>query len=279
MTTPKPPSNLAIRVATALVATPIILALLFKAPPLGFYCLVLPASLVGSWELFAMTHPDDKPSQAMGVILAAAASLAVYFGLAHDRRIVLTALFVVPLLGQLVTLARLGDIKSAALRSFAMGVGPLIVAVPLTLLAVFQRDLKGDGPGFALVTLLFAWFSDTGGYFAGRFLGKHKLYEAVSPKKTVEGAIGGLFGSVLGALLAHFWFLPSLPLVDGIVLAVVSGAVGQAGDLGESLVKRSTGVKDSGQIVPGHGGVLDRIDALLLTSTCVYVYAVWFRGI
>jgi phosphatidate cytidylyltransferase len=127
------------------------------------------------------------------------------------------------------------------------------------------------------MTLMFAWFSDTGGYFAGRFLGKHKLYEAVSPKKTVEGALGGLAGSVIGALLAHFWYLPSIPLVHAIVLALLAGALGQAGDLGESLVKRSTGVKDSGQIVPGHGGVLDRVDALLLTSAVVYLYTLWFR--
>ncbi|MFO0676679.1 MAG: phosphatidate cytidylyltransferase [Polyangiaceae bacterium] len=274
----KPASNLAVRVATALVAVPIILGLLYKVPPIGFYGLVLPASLVGAWELFAMSHPGDRPSQAIGVALSAAASLAVYFGTANDMRIVVTALVAVPLAGQLVTLVRLGEIKTAALRSFAMGLGPLIVAVPLTLLAVVQRDLGADGPGFVLMTLMFAWLSDTGGYFAGRFLGRHKLYEAVSPKKTIEGAVGGLCGSVLGALLAHFGFLRSLPLVDGVVLAIVAGAVGQAGDLGESLVKRSTGVKDSGQIVPGHGGVLDRIDALLMTSACVYVYVLWFRG-
>ena len=87
---------------------------------------------------------------------------------------------------------------------------------------------------------MFAWFGDTGGYFAGRFLGKHKLYEAVSPKKTVEGAIGGLARRVVGALLAHFWFLRALPLAHGIALALVAGALGQAGDLGESLLKRSS---------------------------------------
>ena len=126
------------------------------------------------------------------------------------------------------------------------------------------------------MTIMFAWFADTGGYFAGRFLGKHKLYEAVSPKKTVEGAIGGLAGSVRGAVLAHFWFLPSLELVPGIVLALVAGCLGQAGDLGESLLKRSFGVKDSGAIVPGHGGILDRVDALMLTAAVTFLYTLWF---
>ena len=143
-----------------------------------------------------------------------------------------------------------------------------------------RRDARRrTAPAFVVLTLMFAWFGDTGGYFAGRFLGKHKLYEAVCPKKTVEGAIGGLAGSVVGALLAHFWFLPSPPARStAIVLALVAGALGQAGDLGESLLKRSIGVKDSGGIVPGHGGILDRVDALLVTSTVTYLYALWVRG-
>src|SRR6202044_2759789 len=117
-----------------------------------------------------------------------------------------------------------------------------------------------------------AWFADTGAYFAGRFLGKHKLYEAVSPKKTVEGAIGGLIASVVWALLGSFFFLRGmLPVAHAIPLALAAGAFGQAGDLAESLLKRSTGVKDSGAIVPGHGGILDRVDALLLTSAIVYL--------
>jgi phosphatidate cytidylyltransferase len=143
-----------------------------------------------------------------------------------------------------------------------MAAGPLFVGVPLTLVGMVRRDMA-DGPSYVVMTLMFAWFSDTGGYFAGRFLGKHKLYEAVSPKKTVEGALGGLAGSVLGALFAHFVYLPAIPLAHAIPLALVAGAFGQAGDLAESLVKRSTGVKDSGAIVPGHGGILDRVDALL----------------
>jgi phosphatidate cytidylyltransferase len=124
---------------------------------------------------------------------------------------------------------------------------------------------------------MFAWWGDTGGYFAGRFLGKHKLYAAVSPNKTVEGAVGGLVGSVAGALAASLGFLRAVPLSHSIPLAILAGVLGQAGDLGESLIKRSTGVKDSGAIVPGHGGILDRVDALLMASITVYMYALWFR--
>jgi len=260
-------SNLAVRIATAAIGTPLILLLLYKGAPWGFYLLALPATLVAAWELFSMTHPGDRPSQLMGVGMAAVTSAATYFA-DGDARIIVTTMICVPLAGPLLTLVRLGDMKTAALRACAMGFGPLFVGVPVTLLAMIRRDLGDAGAGFVVLAIMFAWFGDTGGYFAGRFLGRHKLYEAVSPKKTVEGAIG--------ALLAHFWFLPSLSLAHGIPLALVAGALGQAGDLGESLLKRSFGVKDSGAIVPGHGGILDRVDALMLTSAVTYLYSLWF---
>ncbi len=270
----KKASNLAQRLATAAVAAPLILALLYKGPPLGFYALVFAVAMIGVWELFAMTHPLDRASQAIGVAIGAGASAAVYFG-GGDVRVVFTVLLVTPLLGPLVTLVRLGDIGTTALRAMAMSFGPLYVAVPMTTLALMRRDQGDDGASYVVMTLMFAWFSDTAGYFAGRFLGKRKLYEAVSPKKTIEGSLGGLCGSVLGAFLAHFWFLRAIPLEHAVPLAILAGALGQAGDLGESLIKRSTGVKDSGQIVPGHGGILDRVDALILTSSVVYVYTLW----
>lgn len=267
-------SNLAVRLLTAAVVVPLLLLLLYRGPAWGLYLLILPASLIGTWELLGMTHRGDVVSQAIGLALAAASSAAVYFG--KDARYALTVLAVVPVVGPIATLLRLGDIKTAGLRAVTMSMAPLFVSMPLCWLAVVRRDVP-DGASYVVMTLMFAWFSDTGGYFAGRFLGKHKLYEAVSPKKTIEGAFGGLGGAVLGACLAHFWFLPRIPLVDALVLAVVAGALGQAGDLGESLVKRSMGVKDSGAIVPGHGGILDRIDALLLTSTVVYLYTLWIK--
>jgi len=159
-----------------------------------------------------------------------------------------------------------------------MGFGPLFVALPMTMLAMLRRNMGDEGPGYVLVTLMFAWLADTGGYFFGRFFGKHKLYELVSTEKDRGGRGRGLVGSTVGALLASLWYLKSFRLAHSIPLAIVASALGQAGDFGESLLKRSTGVKDSGAIVPGHGGVLDRIDALLLTSTAVYLYTLWVHG-
>ena len=270
-------SNLVMRFATAAVCVPIILSLVYIAPPWAFYLLVLGAALVGAQELFAMTHPCDRVSQGVGVVVSALASAAVYCW-PGDVRVLLTVLAVVPLFGPLFTLARLGPIETAALRACALGFGPLFVAVPLTLLALMRVTLGAAGSGSVILALGLAWFADTGAYFAGRFLGKHKLYEAVSPKKTVEGAVGGLAASVVWALLGCFLFLPTLPVAHALPLALVAGVLGQMGDLAESLLKRSTGVKDSGAIVPGHGGVLDRVDALIVTSTVVYLYGAWVRS-
>jgi phosphatidate cytidylyltransferase len=272
---PAEPSNLAVRLGTAFVGLPVVLGITYAAPPWVFYLVVLAASLVGAHELFAMTHPRDRVAQWFGVLLSAVVSVVVY-ARDSDPGALLAVLVGTPLIGLLFTLARLGAIETAAPRAFALGAGPLLVVVPLTLLAVTRRTSGAAGAGAVVLALGLAWFADTGAYFAGRFAGRHRLYEAVSPKKTVEGAIGGLLASVVWALLGSIGYLRgALPLGHALALGVVAGALGQAGDLGESLLKRSTGVKDSGTIVPGHGGILDRVDALLMTAVVVFFYAQW----
>src|SRR5579864_1076646 len=223
---PTRPSNLALRFATAAVGVPAILALLYVAPAWAFYLLVFPAAMVGAWELFGMTHAGDTVARVIGVLLSAAASLAVFF-FPTDPRVLTTLVVLAPLVGLLVTLARVGEMSTAALRACAMGFGPLLVRVPLTLLAVMQRDYGPEGPGFTILSLGFAWISDTGAYFAGRFLGKRKLYPIVSPQKTVAGAVGGLAFAVAWAVVGHAWYLKSLPLEHAVPLAVVAASLGQ----------------------------------------------------
>jgi phosphatidate cytidylyltransferase len=140
-----------------------------------------------------------------------------------------------------------------------------------------------------------AWANDTAAYFTGHSLGRHPLFERISPKKTWEGFAGGIGGSVVGALLVRWLFLPdvvrSLSLPErlaweggglGVGTAVVVGlgaaVLGPLGDLAESMVKRAAGVKDSGRTIPGHGGLLDRIDALLFIAPWIYVCAAYFAG-
>src|SRR5205085_96889 len=150
-------SNLVMRLATAVVGVPAILALIYPAPAWGFYLLVLGAALVGSAELFAMTHPGDRVSQAFGVLLTAGASAAFYF-FHRDPKVIATVLVAIPLLGPLLTLVRLGDMSSAALRASALGFGPLFVGIPLTMLGLFRVDYPGtEGSGFVVLAIGCAW--------------------------------------------------------------------------------------------------------------------------
>jgi phosphatidate cytidylyltransferase len=292
-----------VRLVTGFTGAPLILLLLYLGPAWGWALFVAVAAAVGAVELFGMTHarhggglpssapqstasgsaphtPGDRVDQIIGVALTEAVIGALWF-FSDDPRLLVTLIVAAPIVGMMLVLLRLGDIHTAAVRVMANTFGPLYVGGGLGAAVLLRRDAdvlgRYAGAGFVVLALCLSWASDTGAYFAGRFLGKHKLYEAVSPKKTVEGALGGLAASVLSAVVAHFWFLPSLPLGHGLVLALVAGGLGQAGDLGESLLKRSFGVKDSGGIVPGHGGILDRVDALLITGAVTYLYVRWFQ--
>ncbi|MCB9665950.1 MAG: phosphatidate cytidylyltransferase [Alphaproteobacteria bacterium] len=135
-----------------------------------------------------------------------------------------------------------------------------------------------DGVVWVLLALSISWLSDTGAYFAGRAFGKHRLYERISPKKTWEGLWGGVATAVAGALLVRAMWLPDLLLVDAIVLGAAGSLMSVMGDLAESLLKRSFGVKDSGWILPGHGGMLDRIDSVFFVAPTVWAYMVLVRG-
>lgn len=266
-------SNLAVRLTTAAVVAPLLLLVLFLGPAWGWYAIVVTACAIAAQELFGMTHPGDRVAQALGIATSIAVSVVVYVR-TSDARALVTLLLLVTILGVLVPLWRLGDLSTAALRVMAGVCGPLYVGALLTTIALLRRDFE-HGASWVLLTLMLSWLADTGGYFFGRFFGKTKLYERLSPKKTREGFVGSLVGATAGALLGHFWYLKALPVAHAVALGVVVGALGQMGDLVESLLKRSTGIKDSGWIIPGHGGLLDRIDALLIVSPLVYVYATW----
>jgi len=265
-------SNLTTRILTAVIGSPLIFALLFWGPVWGFTAFIWLAIAIAAFEFFRMTHPDDAPARYLGVLATMVVTVAAYIGTA-DTRVWIGITAGLPIFAILLGLLRLGDIATAAQRMTATAFGPSWVGM-LGFLAILRRD-ETHGSGYVLLAITFAWFADTGGYFAGRFLGRRKLYEAVSPKKTIAGLYGALGGACLAALLAHFVYLPDFPLDEGLPLALAAGLLGQLGDLGESLLKRSTGIKDSGGIVPGHGGMLDRLDALFITSALVYAYCLW----
>jgi phosphatidate cytidylyltransferase len=148
-----------------------------------------------------------------------------------------------------------------------------LLYVPL-LASVWPLIKAEFGPGWLFLTLALAFLSDTVAYIFGRLWGRHKLYPAVSPGKTWEGSLGGLVGGVLATVVAgSLTLVPNLPLHHAVVLGVVGSLVGQVGDLFESMLKRGYGVKDSSALLGAHGGMLDRVDALLFVGPVVYYYA------
>ena len=128
------------------------------------------------------------------------------------------------------------------------------------------------GPNLIFFLLLVVWLGDAGAYYVGKRFGKHKLSPRISPKKTVEGLAGGVITSVITAIVIHLTFFPQIRLMHAIVLGIVLSISGVIGDLAESMWKRSAAVKDSGTLIPGHGGFLDRFDSILFTAPILYVY-------
>lgn len=135
--------------------------------------------------------------------------------------------------------------------------------------------LRNDFPeGWKLVffLLLVVWLGDSGAYYVGKKFGRHKLSPRISPKKTVEGLAGGITASIIAAIVIHFTFFPNFPLLHAIIAGTILSFSGVIGDLAESMWKRSAAVKDSGTLIPGHGGFLDRFDSILFTAPILYCY-------
>jgi phosphatidate cytidylyltransferase len=266
--------NLALRLLTAAVLVPLLLYSLYAGPRWLFPAMTAGVCILGAIELFAMMAPAHRVLRVWGVV-----STMIIFcplsGILPEAYLAPTIVVVV-CGGLLACLIQVTPIESAGLRMGWAVAGPFYLGGLFGFIVrLFQHQYGAD---WILLVMIYSFGSDTMGYFVGRTFGRHKLYEAVSPKKTVEGSFGGLLGALIGGLLAHFWFLPTLSLSAAIVLSLCAGAAGQAGDLCESLIKRSVGVKDSGTLLPGHGGILDRVDALLFASGTVYLYVALFAA-
>jgi phosphatidate cytidylyltransferase len=263
--------NLLIRIGTAVVLAPPLVALILweRAEPTAVvvHCAVLVALL----EFYWIALPQDPPwVRVVGALIGLAISVA-WFWLPGRPDLLLALLIFSTMTATTLQLVIFRDIADAARAAATMVFGLLYVPLLLTPLALLKRFV--DGGDWVLLVLMVAFFSDTGAYAAGRAFGRHRLYPAVSPGKTVEGALGGLVASFAAAAMAKLWFMPQLGWLDALLVAVPGGALGQIGDLVESMIKRAFAVKDSGRIIPGHGGLLDRVDALLFCGAYVYLYA------
>jgi phosphatidate cytidylyltransferase len=262
------------RVISALIAAIVLVgsAILFKT--MGLYAVAAITVFGCIYEYTKLTlYEGDSPDHVNFSFAILAAFTFIATSLRTDLAVYVASLSAIILLAMLVvSVRRTNDLAQAFKLASAALVGVFYVGL-FPGLAVSLLGLSGGMVLFlGLLAIVFA--GDTFAYFFGRFLGRRKLLESVSPKKTIEGALGGLLGSaIVGFCLQHF-FLPELPLLQMILIAAVSGAFAQVGDLFESLIKRLADVKDSGRIMPGHGGFLDRLDGVLFAAP---VFAVLLR--
>ncbi len=266
---------LAQRLLIAAVGIPLIAAVVLLAPRWLFVAVVLAAVLRGQWELYAM-FAGVGVRAGRGAGLGLGALLVLAFAAGGAAR---------PWLVPLVLTVAVGGCLAMGLRPVARG-GLDSAGVALTLLgicycawllghAIWLRALPA-GPGLTLLVLGVTWCGETAAYFVGRRWGRRRLAPRISPAKTVEGAAAQLAVSLAAALVAA----PLLPLppLHALAIGVLLGVVGQLGDLAESFLKRSAATKDASDLLPGHGGLLDRLDSLLFNVPALYYYVHLFAS-
>lgn len=261
-----------VRVAAGLIGLAVLLPAIIFGGQLAVEVIVPIALAICVWEFASMAAPEDKAGALafLGPATVGLYAAAVY---APERGLFLAVAAVT--LGSFVSvLLRPGDsLEKAADRIARLVLGAVWIGAFLACLPLLRRFEHGLAWVFLVLTI--PWSSDTGAFFAGKFFGKTKLYERVSPKKTVEGFVGGLVAATFGVAMVKIIGLPTVSWLDVAVMGLGLGSASVLGDLSESLLKRAYGVKDSGSIMPGHGGLLDRIDSLLFVAPLLYAYATW----
>ena len=258
------------RVLSAIVLIPPILLLAYWGG-IWFLGLIVLVGVLAGWEFYALVRRSDVvPLRWLGLAMIAACVAAAYWPGSPYLAPILTAFVVVSLV---LTLFR-HDAQPVTAWAWTVA-GALYLGILLNHF-VALRNLP-QGLAWLAVAVLLTWTNDSAAYFVGRAIGRHKFWPRHSPKKTWEGVVGGLVGAVLlGALLGVLWL--GLPWWNGALLGAVISATGPLGDLVESMVKRQFGAKDSGNLIPGHGGAWDRIDSLLFIVPTVYYWAIVFGG-
>jgi phosphatidate cytidylyltransferase len=270
------------RILSALVLIPVVLYPILFGPLYLLIALVLLCTALGLWETFRLVRAIRDRATGFpllevigypaGILLALGVS-AGGFSVTDPALMTLVVLTSVAL-AAIMTLACALDRPTPPFAKVAAPFfGLLYVAVPLALLAWIWRQT--DGTFYLLFTLVVIWSGDTAGYYIGKNFGKHKSSPRISPKKTWEGTVASFVAALVVGAIAAFYFWGGDRPAELITLAGLLNIAGQLGDLAESGLKRRAGVKDSSNLIPGHGGVLDRIDALLFAAPVLWYYWWW----
>jgi phosphatidate cytidylyltransferase len=262
------------RIATASVGIPLLVILIYYGTPFYFWLLITGCIILGLVEFYQLlAKANIRCFSLLGLGLGLLTSIAFF---QRGNRYVPLSL-VVSLTVVMVFVAYLfyfHDLSTVIPELCGTLAGIFYVAWLLGHM-IWIRGLS-HGKALVFYLLLVVWTGDTCAFYTGSHLGKHRLYAPISPKKTIEGSIGGILGSILVSIIAHFTFLKSMSLGNSILLGAVLNVFGQLGDLAESMLKRGAGVKDSGTLFPGHGGILDRIDSLIFAGPVLFYLLVLY---
>jgi phosphatidate cytidylyltransferase len=265
------------RILTAIVALPVLLYAVWSEIPYFFVALTAIAILLALGEFYNLAskvgcRPQIIPGCAAALLVVACFVYGEPFWVAA----VVSTLAIVSLAA---ALAR-PDEMSKSLASVSATVFGVVYVALLASFLVGVRMIQTPESRLAskLLTMFFAMvmMTDTGAYYTGRSIGRHKLAPRVSPGKTVEGAVGGFITAIITGPLCRWIFFPEIGLLNAMALGATVGVFGQVGDLAESMLKRGSGVKDSGNLLPGHGGMLDRVDSILFCAPLLYYYSRFF---
>jgi len=263
--------NLALRFASAIVFLPLVVGLLWLGGRYTAGLMAFVAAAVCSEFYGICLTPRSDHVRWLGVLTAAVLPVAL-LDLPREVPFAPATLAVMAWLFVCFAYYLLrGPLEQATVKAALTFFGALYAGLGIGTLGAL-RGLP-SGLQWVFLAILLTFGNDTGGYFAGRFLGRHKLYVEVSPNKTWEGFFGGMAFAVALVFAARATFMPQLAPLDALGLGIPCSLLGPAGDLCESMLKRAYGVKDSGKIIPGHGGLLDRVDALLFNGPYVLFYA------
>ncbi len=259
------------RFLTILVAVPIVVACVyFGGAPLLF--IVLAAALISINEFYAMMKIKGlRPANWAGNVFTIFFIVSAYYTLRNGWAPMHSLLLTGAALTSMLSILFSRQPKEAVADISATLLGIIYIGWFFSYL-LFIRALNGNGI-YLLFLLATVWALDIFAYLVGIGFGKHRLFPSVSPKKSVEGAIGGLIGCL--ATAGIFGYFAGFDMAHSLILGAIIGVVAQLSDLVESLIKRDVGVKDSSNLLPGHGGVLDRVDSFILTAPVVYYYLVW----
>jgi phosphatidate cytidylyltransferase len=256
----------------ASVLIPPIVFLIVVGPPMVLHLMVLLATFLGLREYYNLVLPQSKwIERTVGIGLGLILSLTVSFG---EMREISPLLVVILLILAILVMAVSQDLSSAISKVGGALFGILFIGFLLAYVSLIRN--MPDGRVWVLFLIITVWAGDIFALLGGSFFGKHKLYPKISPNKTFEGLAAAIVGSIVLALAFSWLFIPNLKTGSCTLLAVGVTILGQLGDFTESMVKRSAQVKDSGTLIPGHGGMLDRLDSFLFSAPFLHYALLYF---